>query len=128
MKKIEKLIENAIEISQNSDLDHKIGAIIVDGKYNVISTGYNKRKTHPKQYYYAKSYDVNKVFLHAEIDALIKNRKQKPHAIVVARKKKNGDNGIAAPCPICRAAIIEAGIREIIYTTDDGYIIEYIER
>ena len=35
---------------------------------------------------------------------------------------------MARPCPSCMAAIRDLGIRDIYYTTNDGYVCERLER
>lgn len=92
-------------------------ATVFDIKGNVIATGVNSyTKTHPKQAHYAeKCGDPKKVFLHAEIAALVKCRKQ-PYKIKIERYSKEGSPMNAQPCPICMMAIKEAGVKLIEYT------------
>lgn len=109
-------INKALEVAQNSDYcKHKVGAVILDKRGRIISTGFNKQKTHPLQAKYAPP---EKQFLHAEIAALVAARKD-GHTIVVARRRKDGHVGLAKPCPICAMAIADAGIKEVVYTVDD---------
>ena len=35
---------------------------------------------------------------------------------------------MARPCPSCMAAIRDLGIRDIYYTTNDGYVYERLEK
>lgn len=42
--------------------------------------------------------------------------------------RKNQPYGMSRPCPSCMAAIKDLGIRNIYYTTNDGYIYERIEK
>ena len=106
---------------------YKIGVALYDKSMNCISWGWNKRKTHPRQKKYAdKVGQGNRLYLHAEIDALIKVRSVMPYTIVVVRTTSKG-LGMARPCPICMRAIKEAGVREIYYSDKDGALIkEYI--
>ena len=46
--------------------------------------------------------------------------------LYVARKLNSGGCGFARPCPACMEAIKEYGIRKIVYTTNDGYAVEFI--
>ena len=97
----------------------RVGAVILDKKGRVISSGFNKRKTHPLQVHYGS---IKKPYLHAEMSALV-NARKKGHTIVVARITKNGDLGLAKPCPVCAAAIADAGIKRVIYTVNnDTYV------
>lgn len=80
----------------------------------------NKLKTHPRQAHYAKQNGRNeKIYLHAEISALIKCREE-PHTIYVGRIMKTGMAGMCKPCPICEQAIREAGAKYIVYTNELG--------
>lgn len=103
-------------------------------RQELVATVYDKRgrilarcknsytKTHTKQAHYANMVDLpEKVFLHAEIAALIKAR-GKGHKIKIERYGKNGDPLLAKPCKICELAIREAGIHFVEYTVgaDDG--------
>ena len=58
-----------------------------------------------------------KIFLHAEMDAIIKCRNMsKAHKIVVTRVTRSGKYGNAKPCPVCKSAIKEAGIKNVEWT------------
>jgi deoxycytidylate deaminase len=46
----------------------------------------------------------------------------------VARVAKDGSTRLARPCPRCMKVMYEAGVREVVYTTDDGsYKIERVK-
>jgi deoxycytidylate deaminase len=100
-----------------------VSASIYDSSKRHISSGINNpTKSHPTQARYASmSGNVDKIFLHAEISALIKSIKTKkdPHTIVVVRVKKDGSFGTSKPCPVCQLAIEETSIKNVIYY--DGY-------
>lgn len=50
--------------------------------------------------------EPNRIFLHAEIAALIKlKRGDVPYKIKVERYRKDGSPAIAKPCAVCQAAI-----------------------
>jgi len=118
--------ENVIEAlniaKQSFQFRARMGSIITDKKGKIISQGFNVRKTHPFQQFYAnKTHNREKVFLHAEMSALVKCREH-PHTIYVGRLRKDGSIGNAKPCPICLMAIIESGVKRIVYTNDDGSV------
>ncbi len=96
-------------------------AFVTDCKGNIISMGTNSYcKTHPTQAKYAQKIGkVDAIYLHAEIDALVKCHK-KPYAVFVVRFNKRGQPMMAKPCPICRLAMKEAGVKKVVYTTHDG--------
>lgn len=60
----------------------------------------------------------HKIYLHAEIHAIVKARAP-IHWIEVKRYSKTGKPMFAKPCPICMLAIKEAGIKEVSYTTEE---------
>lgn len=93
-----------------------ITAIIYDKRGKVLSVGKNSYvKTHPKQAKHAKMVGLpEKEFLHAEVDAIIRCRDiSKAHKILVTRINKSGNYANAKPCPICKSAIKEAGIKHV---------------
>ena len=69
-------------------------------------------------------------YLHAETDALLplirNNVDLSKASIYIYRRMKNGGVGMARPCPRCMSIIKQAKIRDINYTTDDGFANEYI--
>jgi tRNA(Arg) A34 adenosine deaminase TadA len=99
-------------------------------KFHVIATIYDKRgrplsvgvnsydKTHPLQAKYAiQCNKPEKVFLHAEIAAIVKLSKPwRAHTIKVERYTSEGVPVNASPCVICRKAIEAIGIKNIIHT------------
>lgn len=98
-----------------------VTAIVLDKKGNIIATGSNSfLKTHPMQYHFAKLCgNENQIFLHAEIAALIKCRKE-PYTLLVGRILRNGQLANANPCPICRMAMKETGVFQTIYSNPNG--------
>lgn len=98
-------------------------------RYEVVATCYDKRgrilskgtnsytHTHPIQAMYAKrAGDDLKVYLHAEVLAIIKARGKPIHKIKVERYDQTGLPRNACPCRVCQLAIKEAGIKVIEYT------------
>lgn len=86
----------------------KIIAIIYDKKGRILSVGQNSYvKTHPIQYEFSKKYNDQKMFLHAEIDAIVKCKNiEKAHRIEILRYMKNEKKYVKIlPCPICNDAI-----------------------
>lgn len=96
-----------------------VTALIYDRRGRIISMGKNSYvKTHPLQAKFANEVGLeHKIFLHAEIDALVKLKDwSKAHRMVITRIGKNGDELLAKPCPVCERAIKSAGIAEIEHT------------
>lgn len=114
-------IDIAIKMALQSPFKHKIGAVVLDAKDNILSSGCNRRKTHPLQYAHAKATGNDKRhFLHAEIAALVKVRSGIPHTCLVLRIGNDGSFRMARPCPVCMSALAEAQVKYVVYSTDDG--------
>lgn len=61
-----------------------------------------------------------KTFQHAECNAIVRCRDlSKAHKISVFRYNKQGKPVNAKPCPVCMSMIVETGIKEITWTTED---------
>ena len=121
-----KFLDVALAASKLSNIHkYKIGATISVGK-EIISTSFNQAKSHPIQKHYNKKRDKTAhewSYLHAELSAIlkVKNKEQLRGAtIFVARTKQDGNSGMARPCAACMQAIIDSGIKKIVYTTEDG--------
>jgi len=82
-------------------------------KGRIIAIGRNSYvKTHPMQARLAKKVGNEKrVYLHAEISAIIKARGC-ADTLMVIRRTKTG-LGLAKPCPICQLAIEQANLKVI---------------
>ena len=97
----------------------RIYAIIVDKKGRILSSGTNSyTKSHPLQAYYCElaTKEQHKIYFHAELQALVNLKGRKADKIFVARVAKNGTPLPSSPCPICKMAILDAGIHEVITT------------
>ena len=100
----------------------------------IIGLGCNCNKTHPMQQFYNKyriQEDSMLPRLHAEINCInqikhldINFSKVK---LYIYRIRKDQPFGLSRPCPSCMAAIKNLGIRDIYYTTNDGYSYERLE-
>ena len=120
----------AENISTLSNHRCKVGCVVVSG-HRVISSGHNSASdTHAFQARLDKEFFGCECagYLHAETDALlplIHNKTDLTHAsIYIFRKMKNGNLGMARPCPRCMLIIKSCGIKFINYTTADGFASE----
>lgn len=111
-----------------------VGCIAVYHR-NIIAIGCNCNKTHPTQKFYNRYRNRSKELLpklHAEISCLnaIKNLNINYSRVklYIYRIRKDQPFGLSRPCPSCMAAIKDLGIRDIYYTTNDGYVHERIEK
>jgi deoxycytidylate deaminase len=95
----------------------------------VIAVGTNSLKTHPFQKKYSSNDDS--ICIHAENNVIMKALRVvsvedlEKATIYVARAKKVGPGGKfiygnAMPCAGCQKAIAAFGIKNVIYTTDEG--------
>lgn len=111
--------------SRSSDLgkyQYNVGAIIADKKGYPISIGFNSYiKTHPKQFIYNKR-NPTKIFLHAEIDALIRCRAE-PYMMIICRLGKDGKIRMSRPCSGCYNAIKDVKLQKIYYTNNHGELV-----
>ena len=98
----------------------EITAIIYDKRGRVLSIGKNSYvKTHPYMLEMSKKVlqHEHKIFLHAEVDAILKCRDlKKAHKISIFRFGMTGKPLPANPCPICQSAIEAAGIKFVEFT------------
>lgn len=111
---------------------HHLRAIIYDKRGRILSIGENSYvKTHRVMFSLGRSVGKPKaIFLHAEIDAIVKCREiQNAHRIVVMRFTPNGYR-LAKPCEICMEGIEKlTPIKIVEWTTneEDDYDTETIK-
>ena len=129
-----RYFDKARQIANISDSNKiHIGCIAVY-QGQIIGLGCNCNKTHPIQYYYnryRKQLDTMLPKLHAEISCInqikhldINFSKVK---LYIYRIRKDQPFGLSRPCPSCMAAIKDLGIRDIYYTTNNGFSYEKLE-
>ena len=130
-----KYFQKAHQIATISDYKKTHVGCVAVYQGQIIGLGCNCNKTHPiqKKYNrYRKPSDSMLPKLHAEISCLnqikhldINFSKVK---LYIYRIRKDQPFGMARPCPSCMAAIRDLGIRNIYYTTNDGYAHEKLEK
>ena len=130
LRKTKELAEQSSFVKINGRVV-KVGASVYMGN-RFISDAVNSNKTNPKVVQYNSVLPFDKTpFLHAEMSALIKASKIidtkdfKYCTLFIARKLNCNGYGMARPCPACREAIRQFGIKRVIYTTDEGSAVEY---
>lgn len=113
-----KIEEYCVKSTSNFRQKYDLIARCYDKKGNLISEATNSyKKTHPIQAYFAQKVGLPmKVFLHAEIAAILKAGKRKIYRIEVERYGKKGQPLNARPCPICEEAIKAFGIQKVSFT------------
>lgn len=126
-----RYFDKARQVAAISDFNKfHIGCVAVY-QGQIIGLGCNCNKTHPTQKFYNRYRKHSETMLpklHAEINCLnqikhldINFSKVK---LYIYRIRKDQPFGLSRPCPSCMAAIKDLGIREIYYTTNDGYSYE----
>lgn len=71
-------------------------------------------KTHPVQAKFAALAGcADRIFLHAEIAALVKAKGQPVFRVVVRRIGKKGDFMLSKPCPVCQRALKDYGVKQV---------------
>jgi deoxycytidylate deaminase len=114
----DRILNKAIELaSQLQNKKQRLCAIVTNRRGHILNIGFNSyNKTSTTQAYYAEKVGLSqKVFIHAEIGSLT-NLNGKAHTIYIARINRKGEPVPALPCKICRYAIDDCGIKEIITT------------
>ena len=120
-------MELALQTADSSLSRKKVGAVLLN-KGRVVAKGVNQdTKTHPLQARLAELVGLEeKIYLHAEVAALIRCRSDVDTIVVARLGGHEGDElRNARPCPICTLALEQAGIKHIYYTTDNGFEYDY---
>lgn len=113
--------KKVIEVAKSSTSKKQVGALLLNRNRVVMAATNLEKKSHPVQAKFANKAGLReKIYLHAEIAALIKCKEQ-ADTIVVARVNCFDDLRMAKPCPICQLALREAGIEKVFYSTNHGF-------
>ena len=133
---IKRYMSVAKEMSKLSTFHRQhVGCIAVYRKC-IISTGVNSNKTHPLQkklnnIRFPEDYSPHT--LHAEISTLLPisnldiDWSKVSLFIYRGRKRCSTPYGLARPCPSCMAYIKSLGIKDVYYTSNDGFIHEVLD-
>jgi len=119
---MEPFLRKAVEIAATSPSRKKVGAVLMK-RNEVITTATNHDcKSHPKQAFWAKRVGLDeKIYLHAEVAALVKAREDADKIVVVRLGGHSGDElRQARPCPICEAYLRFAGITDVYYSVTNN--------
>ena len=130
-----KYFAKAKQIANESDYEKTHVGCIAVYQNKIIGSGCNSNKTHPIQKFYNQyrfSSDSLLPKIHAEINCInsiksldINFSKVK---LYIFRIRRDQPLGLSRPCPSCMAAIKDLGIKDIYYTTNDGFAYEKIEK
>lgn len=102
----------AIKLCMKSDMRYKLSAIIYDNKGRVINSDYNRWLRIGK--------DRFRSSIHAEQGAIIGCSRSELWGSSIFVYRKNGR--MAKPCPICMSMILDSGIRNVFWSSDNGEI------
>lgn len=105
---------------------HKIFTTAYDSKgVKICSTINDYGKSHPYQKHLSVSVGLSeeRTFIHSEVKALLKSAsvRKKVHTLKVERWDSEGNPKISFPCPSCQLAIKIAGVKRVVFTSEDGY-------
>ena len=94
---------------------HRLGAVLLQGG-NLISSGHNKNRTHPKS--------PHKFCIHAEVDVLLQNRFGLLEGLTmyVVRITRGGQWATSKPCGKCWIMMREYGVEKVVYIDENGHI------
>ena len=129
------ILKQAVAVAMASNAPKKIGAVLLKKNRIITSSVNDYTRTHPVQYWAAQNaakiwnepHLENKVFIHAEISALIKARED-ADTIIVCRVGGHGGNELrmSRPCLICSEYIKTcSNIVHVHYSTTSGFMYEY---
>lgn len=119
-----------------SDFKTQVGCAVYE-KGKLIATGASTEKTHPMQFEYNKLRQFDRDGkncadkAHAEMIALAKLKnmdvKMSDVTFYIVRLCRARPFGMARPCPACQAALRDAGVQDIRYTTNSGVAREWFD-
>lgn len=98
-------------------------AATFDERGRIIAIGENTIKTHPMMKKWSLKTNLkHKIHLHAEISALVRSYRPS-YSLMVIRLNRKGEFAMAKPCPLCLAAILDARVKHLYYSDQDGDIV-----
>jgi len=128
-----EILNHAVTVAMSSPSKKQMGAILLKKKKIVAASCNYDKKSHPVQHWWAqKTAELygkdfsEKVFIHAEIGAMVKC-KTDADTIIVCRVGGHGRDELrnARPCKICSAYLMYSNIKHVHYSTDNGFVYEY---
>ena len=129
-QKILDFLSKAAEAADHAGIRAKLAAAVVI-KNEIISLGFNRRKTHPFQAQFQSN--EPQIYLHAETDAINRalkyvTKKELCKATLYIARVKYADNkskkaiwAESKPCIGCQKAIKSYGISNVVHTCEEEY-------
>lgn len=135
--KVTRYLNMARDVGKRSKFPkYHLGAVAIY-KGSLLAAGCNSKKTNPRQMLLNRERgwraDANEFYnpVHAELACLSKIRYLDIDfakvRLYIYREHKNGIKAMARPCLACRKMIKDMGIKEVWYTTEDGFAYEYMK-
>jgi deoxycytidylate deaminase len=114
--------------TKNQHKKYFVGALALDSRSNPVCVGFNSyTKSHPYQKKLSERISIEnireKIYLHAEISALIRCKGEAETLIVARIGVDDNIFRLARPCPICQEAIRQSGIKKVYFTNDQGELV-----
>jgi len=122
-KRILRYMKLAAKVAQDSVYnDYRHGALLIRGG-SVLNWSENKNQYCGFGNRF-RQYNTGLPTVHAELGCIlgVDKSKTKNATIYVARIGKAGDWRLSKPCAMCMAAAKFAGVRQIVYTIEDGEV------
>lgn len=111
-------LRQATQLAKTSTYSYRHGAVITKGG-RLLSSGVNSERNDPRMF---AEFSKENLSEHAEMAALRQlGGEARGAKIYVSRwmwKQGEDKTGLSRPCNNCYQALVKAGIKEIIYTTD----------
>ena len=113
---------------QMSRKRYHILAKCYDKRKRVISVGENSyTKTSTIMSHFAEKAGLpDKLYWHAEGLALVRCKDKVPYRLTVERYDNQGEQALAAPCPVCKEMIKTWGVKILEYTSPKGWVREVL--
>jgi deoxycytidylate deaminase len=108
-----KYLNLAMRMAESSDVNSQHGAVVVSGG-RVLALGVNRWRNRD-MLATGGEYNPN-ITTHAEVDALSRVDDPRGATVYVARIGKHGEEKFSRPCDNCAKALIEAGVKAVVYT------------
>lgn len=97
-----------------------------DKKGNIIATSTNDyNRSHPYQKMLSVQCGLSeeRIYLHSEVACLlkVKGMRKQVHTLKVERYGRRGEMRLAFPCESCQTAIKIAGVKRVVFTSEEGW-------
>ena len=111
------MLAGSIPATRTNFMKYKVYAVAYDKRNRIVAKAENSYvKSHPLQARYGKEADKSyKIYLHAEIAAIIRAKGKEIHKLKITCFDIKGRIKPSKPCDVCMLAINEAKIKVLEY-------------